>query len=539
MQLSPIVDHAYLLNVTPDQHHARDHKARHQKDGADDLESLLCLANFSEKSHASLTNVTANQHHAQAHTLASHSTKAHTELTDVLSSQHHARYTDAEAVAATSTGPLTGLDFAIAGTPHAYIRTTALSSQDAILSIRGARTSSITSDIAQILLEDNSEEGRALAKITIRKQSADTDEGNLILWTNKGDNTFNQSMRFDKDGNTIIPTGKTVDGVDISAHAANVSAHHTKFTITEHDTTTRHSLGSVVPHDALASLTEKAHGSLTGVTADQHHPQAHTLASHTTKAHGELTGVTTAQHHAKYTNPEAVSAVEAVATLNMSGNIHAVGYIVGGTSVLPNGGDFDIAPGRWLTFWNPSFGEGYIHNNLYYSAGWKYRYDGAATYLNVGAGAFRVKMVASGVAGDVATLIPSIDVDTLGNVGLGQNLNMVAGKTVDGVDVSTHAANADAHHTKFTITEHDTTARHPVAVIKTSQGSVAGTYAHLVGGNITFNRKSFFPQLASDNELWVLTALAGADPNDYIGRLALWNDSGAAVDYWLKWDYLS
>ena len=32
-----------------------------------------------------------------------------------------------------------------------------------------------------------------------------------------------------------------------------------------------HALGTIVPHDALASLTEKAHGSLTGVTASQHH----------------------------------------------------------------------------------------------------------------------------------------------------------------------------------------------------------------------------------------------------------------------------
>jgi len=91
MLLSPIVDHNFFINVTADQHHAQSHKARHQKDGADDLESLLCLANFSEKSHASLTNVTADQHHAQAHTLASHSTKAHSELTGVTASQHHTK----------------------------------------------------------------------------------------------------------------------------------------------------------------------------------------------------------------------------------------------------------------------------------------------------------------------------------------------------------------------------------------------------------------------------------------------------------------
>ena len=47
----------------------------------------------------------------------------------------------------------------------------------------------------------------------------------------------------------------------------------------------------------LAQLSEKAHASLTGVTADQHHPQAHTLASHSTKAHSELTGIGKSDHH--------------------------------------------------------------------------------------------------------------------------------------------------------------------------------------------------------------------------------------------------
>ncbi|MBA7521252.1 hypothetical protein ES705_13357 [subsurface metagenome] len=46
-----------------------------------------------------------------------------------------------------------------------------------------------------------------------------------------------------------------------------------------------HVLGTIVPHDALASLTERAHSSLTDVTE--------------------------AQHHTKYTNAEAVAAVEA------------------------------------------------------------------------------------------------------------------------------------------------------------------------------------------------------------------------------------
>jgi hypothetical protein len=46
--------------------------------------------------------------------------------------------------------------------------------------------------------------------------------------------------------------------------------HHTKFTITEHDTTVRHTLGTVVPHDALASLTEKSHTSLTDKGTNTH-----------------------------------------------------------------------------------------------------------------------------------------------------------------------------------------------------------------------------------------------------------------------------
>ena len=46
--------------------------------------------------------------------------------------------------------------------------------------------------------------------------------------------------------------------------------HHTKFTTTEHDVTERHTLGTVVPHDALASLSEKSHTSLTDKGTNTH-----------------------------------------------------------------------------------------------------------------------------------------------------------------------------------------------------------------------------------------------------------------------------
>lgn len=56
--------------------------------------------------------------------------------------------------------------------------------------------------------------------------------------------------------------------------------HHTKFTNTEHDTTTRHTLGTVVPHDSLANLTQKKHSDLTDIGANDHHAQSHGDADH-------------------------------------------------------------------------------------------------------------------------------------------------------------------------------------------------------------------------------------------------------------------
>ena len=80
---------------------------------------------------------------------------------------------------------------------------------------------------------------------------------------------------------------------------------HTQYlNTTRHDITARHTLGTVVPHDALASLTEKSHGSLTGVTASQ--------------------------HHTKYTDAEAVAAVNAAGLALASGkNIKLISALTG------------------------------------------------------------------------------------------------------------------------------------------------------------------------------------------------------------------
>lgn len=64
-----------------------------------------------------------------------------------------------------------------------------------------------------------------------------------------------------------------------------------------HDTTTRHPLGTVVPHDALADLTEQAHSSLTGIGASDHH--AKTTSSEID--HGSVGGLAD-DDHTQYLN---------------------------------------------------------------------------------------------------------------------------------------------------------------------------------------------------------------------------------------------
>jgi len=87
---------------------------------------------------------------------------------------------------------------------------------------------------------------------------------------------------------------------------AGVSAdqHHPQaHTLASHSTKAHSELTGIGANDhhaqahTLASHSSKAHSELTGVSSDQHHPQAHTLASHSSKAHSELTGIGANDHH--------------------------------------------------------------------------------------------------------------------------------------------------------------------------------------------------------------------------------------------------
>lgn len=223
----------------------------------------------------------------------------------------------------------------------------------------------------------------------------------------------------------------------------------------------------------LANLAEKAHSSLTGVTANQHHAQAHTLASHTTKAHSELTGVTASQHHSKTSKLSEIT--------------------------------IDV-----IKDWQKK------------------------NITNLGAGAHDLNAKLNSIITKLSELTIDADKNWQGKA------ISNPGK-VDGVDVSAHAANVNAHHTKFTTTEHDTTTRHPVSVIKTATGSAAGDLGAKVEINIGMNRKSFAPQITTGNNDAIATGTYGtaSDPNDYVGRFQIWNDSEVAIPYWIRWDYLS
>ncbi len=70
-------------------------------------------------------------------------------------------------------------------------------------------------------------------------------------------------------GTTWVSFGTTVDHGNLIGLGDDDHAQY--LNNARHDDTERHPLGTVVPHDALANLTEKVHSSLTGVGPSDHH----------------------------------------------------------------------------------------------------------------------------------------------------------------------------------------------------------------------------------------------------------------------------
>lgn len=106
-----------------------------------------------------------------------------------------------------NTAPTHNLHVTDTGTPNVIIETTATSSEDAKLRIRGARTTSVNGDLAQILFETNDEDaaGGNLAFITAGKDVASTNKGVIRFGTTTTDGgSPSEHMRLNSDGQLVI-----------------------------------------------------------------------------------------------------------------------------------------------------------------------------------------------------------------------------------------------------------------------------------------------------------------------------------------------
>lgn len=124
-----------------------------------------------------------------------------------------------------------------------------------------------------------------------------------------------------------------VDGDIPATHSG--SAHHTEDH--DHDGAPTQKLIAANTHESVSTDTHHAeshtlgshvartHSSLTSIGTDQHHAQSHTLASHSAKAHADLSDAPASAHHAKYTDSDAIGAVEGEATLDLLGDVTIAG----------------------------------------------------------------------------------------------------------------------------------------------------------------------------------------------------------------------
>jgi hypothetical protein len=116
------------------------------------------------------------------------------------------------------------LDVISASTPTLFVRTSATSSQDAIVRIQGSRTTSTTSEIAQIRFEtvDSDASGTELARISALKDTASTNVGRLEFFTmptNGG--SLSSRMTIKGDGKVGINTNAPSAQLQINTPEAN------------------------------------------------------------------------------------------------------------------------------------------------------------------------------------------------------------------------------------------------------------------------------------------------------------------------------
>ncbi|QIR31193.1 hypothetical protein M1M18_gp107 [Halorubrum virus Serpecor1] len=112
----------------------------------------------------------------------------------------------------------------------------------------------------------------------------------------------------DSGGSTSEPTSieesdlafDTATQAELDAHAGDESAHHARYTDSE-------------AVSAIESVAEKLNASISGDADTVDGMHAEDLAGGGVSSHGELTGVSTDDHHARYTDSEALEALESLA----------------------------------------------------------------------------------------------------------------------------------------------------------------------------------------------------------------------------------
>ena len=222
--------------------------------------------------------------------LADLAEKAHSSLTGISESDHHAKYTNAEAEATVKSN-------VEVGDLKAPTKELAMNSQK----VTGVATPEASGDVATKGYADGIAQGLDWQQSVIDEladppgtpdpgdrylviatatgdwvgHEDDIAEWNGTSWDftapDKGMAVYIEDVGSQKNynGTTWVSFGTTVDHGNLIGLSDD---DHTQYlNNTRHDLVERHSLGTVVPHDNLADLAEKAHSSLTGIGASDHH----------------------------------------------------------------------------------------------------------------------------------------------------------------------------------------------------------------------------------------------------------------------------
>ncbi|MBA7610509.1 hypothetical protein ES703_17717 [subsurface metagenome] len=261
-------DHGAELNGLEDDDHTQYHNnARHDLPARHTLGTVVPhdnLADLAEKAHASLTGVNPDDHHAKYTDLEAQNTvKANVEVGDLKAPTK---------VLDMNSQKITGLATPTAGSDAA------------------------TKDLVDSMVQGLDWQPSVLGELDTPPGSPTTGDRYLVIATATGDWVGHEDDIAEWDGSVWDFTapgigfavwiedvgrqknyngtvwvlfGTTVDHGNLLGLGDDDHAQY--LNNTRHDVVARHGLGTVVPHDNLGDLAEKAHSSLTGVNPDDHH----------------------------------------------------------------------------------------------------------------------------------------------------------------------------------------------------------------------------------------------------------------------------